>query len=384
MDRLDDIIENVMQKPIYESCGFEQAINTAFTNENITKKYAIKNLIKAIIALITGILITTSAVFAKDISNFISNIFQPQTIGMGVIEMAENGYMENTNMEFIESNGILIKVDNILMDDYNLDIVFEVQTKENIEPIYNIEISDLIISDENNNLIYCNYDRVDLYEEFCKKNNLEFSNKNMHNNFTDGGYQTEVIERTDNSVKFLYKMYSDNYPKSKKLIMNFKNIIIKSNIEEDSQNLKGNWNIEIQLSEEIYNREMVTYTIKDGTDKANNVILEEAKGSYTEMHITLLVKQMGTKFEPTEKGLDDFLMSLNFKDDIIPTLENEKGRIFERSISSSDGNGGCTYHPNGDITLYITFPITKDEYTDTLKLKLTKNDSTINIHLSKK
>ena len=289
MNNIDNLIENTIQKQIYEPEEFEKAILTAFE----TKKHTIihSNIIIKFISLISAfIAITAGVVFAKDISKWINNIFKPETTSKGIIQMAEDGYIQNTDMNFIEDNGISIKIDSILMDDYNLDIAFEVKTEENIKPIYNIEISDLIISDENNNIIYCSYDRVDLYEDFCKKHNIEFSNKNMHNNYTNEGYQTEVIERTDNSVKFLYKLYSTGYPKSKKLIFDFKNINIISSVENISnnrvsQNLKGKWNIEVDLPEAFYNRKNLIYSVKDKSDKKRNVILKEATGTYTEMHI---------------------------------------------------------------------------------------------------
>lgn len=389
MNNIDNLIENTIQKQIYEPQEFEQAILTAFE----TKKHTIihSNIIIKFISLISAfIAITAGVVFAKDISKWINNIFKPETTSNGIIQMAEEGYIQNTNMDFIEDNGISIKIDSILMDDYNLDIVFEVKTKENIKPIYNIEISDLIISDENNNIIYCSYDRVDLYEDFCKKHNIEFSNKNMHNNYTNEGYQTEVIERTDNSVKFLYKLYSTGYPKSKKLIFDFKNINIISNVENItnnrvSQNLKGKWRIEVDLPETFYNRKNLIYRVKDKSDKKSNVILKEAIGTYTEMHIELTIKKFRKEYKPTEKELDRFLNEIlnTSEEDIIATLENQNGKIFEIVTLNKEGGNGRTYHPNGDVTCYFTFPITRNEYTNILKLNLTIRDKKITINLSK-
>lgn len=382
MDNIDNIIENVMQKTICEPEEYKQAILTAFENKNQYNVHS--NIIIKIISAITAFLIITAGiVFAKDISNWIYNIFNPETIGKGVVDMAEKGYIQNTNMDFIESNGVSVKVDNILMDDYNLDIVFEVKTEKDIESIYNIKMPDLIIYDENNKLIFCS-DNKNLYEEFCKKHNIEFSEMNMKNNLTNRGYQIEVIEREDKSIKFLFKMYSEEYPKSKKLTLDFKNIELILN-NRDVQEFKGNWKIEIELPEKIYNREVILYNVKDNSDKENNTIFKEARGSYTEMHLTILVKGVGIPFEPTEEGLTKFLQMVTLEDEVIPKLENEEGKIFERSISSSDSNGGTTYHPNGDITMTIVFPITKDDYTDTLKLNLylTKTKETITINLSK-
>lgn len=389
MNNIDNLIENTIQKQIYEPQEFEQAILTAFE----TKKHTIihSNIIIKFISLISAfIAITAGVVFAKDISKWINNIFKPETTSNGIIQMAEEGYIQNTNMDFIEDNGISIKIDSILMDDYNLDIVFEVKTKENIKPIYNIEISDLIISDENNNIIYCSYDRVDLYEDFCKKHNIEFSNKNMHNNYTNEGYQTEVIERTDNSVKFLYKLYSTGYPKSKKLIFDFKNINIISSVENItnnriSQNLKGKWNIEVDLPEVFYNRKNLIYSVKDKSDKKSNVILKEATGTYTEMHIELTIKKFRKGYKPTEKELDGFLNEIlnTSEEDIIATLENQNGKIFEIVTLNKEGGNGRTYHSNGDVTCYFTFPITRNEYTNILKLNLTIKDKKTTINLSK-
>lgn len=389
MNNIDNLIESTIQKQIYEPEEFEQAILTVFE----TKKHTIihSNMIIKFISLISAfIAITAGVVFAKDISKWINNIFKPETTSNGIIQMAEDGYIQNTDMDFIEDNGISIKIDSILMDDYNLDIVFEVKTKENIKPIYNIEISDLIISDENNNIIYCSYDRVDLYEDFCKKHNIEFSNKNMHNNYTNEGYQTEVIERTDNSVKFLYKLYSTGYPKSKKLIFDFKNINIISNVENItndrvSQNLKGKWNIEVDLPEIFYNRKNLIYSVKDKSDKKSNVILKEATGTYTEMHIELTIKKFRKGYKPTEEGLDNLLKEIleNTENDIIATLENQNGKIFEIVTLNREGSNGRTYHSNGDVTCYFTFPITRDEYTNILKLNLTIRDKKVTINLSK-
>lgn len=380
MDNIDNVIENVMQKQIFEPIEFEQAIMTAFEKR---KEYSIKNkIIKIIVTIIAFITTAVGVVFAKDISTFIKNIFDYETVDRGVVEMAENGYVQNVNMEYIEKNGVYIKVNNILMDDYNLDIVFEIKTEENIERLNNIEIEDLIISDENNNLIYCNYNRADLYEQFCKEHNIEFSKMNMYNNFTNGGYQIKIIEKTEDSIKFLYKLYSEKYPKSKELIFNFENINMLANNEIIKQ-LNGKWNIKINLPEDFYTRKALIYSVEDNSDNENKIFIEEAIGAYTEMHITLLMKDAKAPYEATKEGVEKFLSEISLEDEFGATLENENGQIFEESISSSDGKGGMSQHPNGDVTLYLTFPITKDEYTDTLKLNITTRDKMMVVNLSK-
>ena len=85
MDKIDNIIENVMQKKIHETIEYEQAILNAFEKKKTYNKYS--NIIVKIISGITAFFtIIAGIVFAKDISNWVYNIFNPTTIGKGVVE----------------------------------------------------------------------------------------------------------------------------------------------------------------------------------------------------------------------------------------------------------------------------------------------------------
>ena len=84
MDNIDNVIENVMRKNIYEPIEFEQAILTAFETKKRYNNIHSNILIKFISAIAAFLTITAGVVFAKDISNFINNIFNPTTIGKGI------------------------------------------------------------------------------------------------------------------------------------------------------------------------------------------------------------------------------------------------------------------------------------------------------------
>ena len=379
MDSIDEIIKNVMQNEIAEPIEFKQAILTAF--ETKTNHPIYSKVIKIITAITTFIALTIGVVFAKDIYQWVYHIWNPETTSKGIIHMAEQGYLYNTEMEYIESNGSKFKIDNVIMDDYNFNMIFSIEWNENIENISQISIPDLLISDEDNHIIFCDYENVKGYEEFCKKNNIEYSNKNMHNNCTDKGYSIELVEKNEKNIKFIYKMYSSQYPNSKKLNISLKTITMKNG--KDTYDLNGNWNIEVNLPEEMYRRQMMVYDSKDGSDKDNNIVIEEAKGSYTEMHITLVIKQLREPYERTKEGLEKLLESLTPADEIIATLENERGEIFKQALANTDGSGGSSPHPNGDVTFYLRFAITKEDYTDTLKLHLTTNNKTVTVNLNR-
>ena len=379
MDNIDNVIESVMKKQIYEPIEFKQAILTVFEVKN--KHNILSIIIKIVSTIIAFITITVGVVFAKDIYNWIYEIFNPMTTSKGIINMAENGYIQNVEMEYIESNGNSIKIENILMDDYNLDIVFNLKTKNKVESVYDIGISDLIITDENKNLIFCDYSNVDGYEKYCQENNIKYSSKNMNNNYSNEGYSIEILETQENNVKFIYKMYSSQYPKSKKMILQFKKINYKSNNESQSE-IEGDWNIEIELLEKLYNRETIEYV---QTTKNREISIKSIKASNAEMTIIFEMKNVVKSIDIEGKSPEEQKNILNARLDEISAikepfdeikLENELGENFYISQASREGNCSKVYKSNGDVEVTAIFSIEKDKLTNTMKLIVKKQGKT--------
>ena len=156
---------------------------------------------------------------------------------------------------------------------------------------------------------------------------------------------------------------------------------IPFNLRYNFYNNLSTLKVQLNLDKTKILKNFYSFGIYDANE--NKIIIEEAIGAYTEMHITLLMKDAKAPYEATKEGVEKFLSEISLEDEFVATLENENGQIFEESISSSDGKGGMSQHPNGDVTLYLTFPITKDEYTDTLKLNITTRDKTMVVNLSK-
>lgn len=394
MDRLDNIIVNVMQKPISEPYGFEKAINTAFINKNITKKYVIKSLIKAIITLITGILVTTSAVFAKDISKWIYDIFRPMSTSIGVIKMVENGYLYNTEMEYAVSEGNSLKVNYILMDDYNLDIVLDLKSEDLIENITQVNIPSLLVTDEENNIIFCA--NKDIYEDYCKKYHISYTESGMDKNYTNGGYSVEILENSGNELKIIYKMRSlSNYPKSKKMNIKLKNISIYSTfkdvISDNFYEISGNWNFDISLPEEFYSRKTIDYEMEK---QVNNFKLISAVASNTEMRVSCEIKNIKESIDLENKSekelmniMDNRINSIMEESEFnenMGIIENELGKKIKAEIPNTEGSFSIIYRANGDATISAAFPITKEDLTDKLNLFLIIEDKKIEIVLNKK
>lgn len=166
--------------------SFENNLKRIFTEE-IEVPYCVKNKIRTvlndkkerknrnrllfntikILATVTAcFIITTGVVFAKDIYNFINNFFINNE---GMDNAIEQRYIDKPNMEYVESNGTEIKINKALMDDYNLSLEFNMDLNkkikaENIEDVY---FPDMIITDENNNILYCEDQTT--FETYCKK-----------------------------------------------------------------------------------------------------------------------------------------------------------------------------------------------------------------------
>lgn len=388
MNSIDDIIENVMQKQIYEPDGFEKSILTAFDSNKQHKNIRI-TFTKMISAICLCIIITTGVVFAKEISNWIYEIFNPASTGTGVINMAENGYLYNTQMEYVGKNENLIKIEYIMMDDYNLNIVFNLKLKEKIDELYEMEMKNLIIVDENKNLIFCSNNN-DVYKQYCRENNLKYDENWNQKNYTNGGYQTEILEKNDDNIRFIYKMYSSGYPKSKELLMRIEDIEITPTIKSIKLNekniIKGKWNLNIKLPPEFYNREIINYNVEDEKNKEYGINVEEAVASYTEMHISLKIKNASNAINGSKEEVENRIIEIlnrDENDEIVksPIIENQKGKIFEISTAAKQGNFMKVYKKNGDMDVYMIFPITKYDCTEKLKLKMNFKGEDICINL---
>ena len=128
------------------------------------------------------IILTTSCVFATDISNFIKNKFN---LGNGIETAINNGYIKETNMDFVNSTtnidniDVATKISDFYIDDYNIGIHFDFQFQNDINNLIdlnnlkNIDLIDLIIVDENNKIVFNGANQED-FEFFCIKNNLSY------------------------------------------------------------------------------------------------------------------------------------------------------------------------------------------------------------------
>lgn len=358
-----------------------QFYNIPKTINKSNKKTIRSNFIWKISTTCALLLIMISTVaFGKEIyQSFLQAI---RKNNQGLDTAIKNNYYTEIHTGYVNSEKIGIKLNNILMDDYNLimGITLKLKVDFSIKKIY---FKDMIIIDENNNLIFCN-DKT-TYEKFCKDNGIE-SSKITEHNLTNKGYGIEIIEKNEEEVKLLYKLYSDKYPKSKTLNVTIKSIEIKG-VNNEIEEKNGNWKMKIDLSKQIYERGYVLYFAKDGSDIVNNIKIENVIVTDTQTVIEYSGKYHGTQkeYENNEEGLikkiDDYINNNNsFYDEI--RLENENGKIFNTS-ATNDSYGTYYSSIDGSYKGKLPFSLTRYDLTDKIYLIIKKNGKEEKINLER-
>lgn len=305
-DKIDDLFYEYFKEKEKVPDMITNTINHALYKKN--KNYKIIVLIKRIILTIIGLsTITSGFVFAKDLKHLaeklIENIFG--NYNNGISSAVENGYIENIDMQYIDSNDLKIKIDQIILDDYNLGIIFNIESKEkmNTDDLFDINLKNLLITDENNNVLFAEYENQDDFIKYCEENNLDKGTYNI--GYANSPANGKILNKDENNI--IYSLYttSEKFPKSQKLNIKFDKIYLLNNKVFDEENnipidnhyatITGNWDINIDLEEIKNNRKTIEYTVSKINDKHTDVL--KASLSMTNMRLELITDSDKIDFE---------------------------------------------------------------------------------------
>lgn len=205
-------------------------------------------------AVILGIVLLSSSI---TIGNNFFNYYSKSKVGYideGLYTAIENNYMQNITMDYINSNNVGVKVTNVLMDSSKIYLVFDFKFyKPLTDDVHKLKMPDLLISDENNNVLYC--DDLNRYQKFCKENNLEY----IDAPYTDQpifsfNYSPQFIEKTPTHIQYLIILNAnETYPNSQKLYIDFSKLSLSidlttyGNDTEKTIEKNGKWNLELNL-----------------------------------------------------------------------------------------------------------------------------------------
>lgn len=428
------LVDNNMKKNIYKRLKEEIAINN-FEEEISYKCSFKKNMLggytmkRRIIATMCGGLTLVSGIaFATNITNHFRGL------GSGIDTAIQSGYIEKTDMNFINSNttvenknkivnnlSVNVKIEDFLMDDVNLSTQFNLKFDEKINDIIeydnirNIELADLIILDEENRIIYSGNDKT-RFEDFCTEHNLNYNFGENNENYINSGlnYFPNFISEGENIVSLIYNIYADEFPKSKKLTYYFKNIVISKENSEEKVYISGDWKFEFDVPEKMYtrtkeyykvincdNKQFKIYTanlsdtgleiglrIKDVEMPTRTLSIEELKQMQTLNEDVANQKISQEEADKIRTKYEEYVYKSNpisispYENRKVSYVENSNGDIFQSTLSPTR-KAHKKWVGKNEYDFYETFSMTKYNSTNKIKLVLFYYDEPVTIELEK-
>lgn len=255
MDSLDQYIQGIVTKEIYEPENYIRTIQNSLDTNDRHRKYF--NLYK--VAIIVICMLCTSGI-AYATYNYVKNNFNRRK---GIETAINNGYIMNVDGEPVTSNDVSLKINQILLDDYNLDISFGLEFKNMEIPdnVQAIEFENILIADENNNILYHSGSR-DIFDKFVKSNNLDLEYKDYNEKYINASAHTHITTENPSNINLIYNIltYDKTFLKNKKLNIYAENLIFKVN--DADININSDWNITQELTSNFQNRESIKYICK--------------------------------------------------------------------------------------------------------------------------
>ncbi len=183
-----------------------------------------------IAAVFVCCLVLSSCAFAGEWKDLLTKIFYGE--GANIEYAVDNGYVQNIEMDYVESNGIKIKADYFYSDDYYMYIAFDVVAEEEFEEFY---LDTFEIIDEKNNVIFSNLDvlkkiffRLDIKR--LTKNNAIVLGK--FSKIEDKFYNYSNLKININRIQLISNSNDDYIDGNWKLITEFSNSIIINEQEQ--------------------------------------------------------------------------------------------------------------------------------------------------------
>lgn len=272
MDSLDQYIQGVVTKEIYEPENYIRTIQNSLDTNDRHRKYF--NLYK--VAIIVICLLCTSGI-AYATYNYVKNNFNRRK---GIETAINNGYIMNVDGEPVTSNDVSLKINQILLDDYNLDISFGLEFKnmEIPDDIQLIKFENIIITDENNTILYHSRSK-DFFDNFIRTNNLNVEYRKYSDNYINSNSSNKSNCTNSNNYNLVYNISANNvtFPKSKSLHIYIENVVLCT--ENNNSVINANWNLTSSLSSSFQNRDTVNYTYVSNED--NDDIVSVTATTYT-------------------------------------------------------------------------------------------------------
>lgn len=302
MDNTDKFISEIVSKKIKEPLTYEDTIKNALNYKRNSLK--IKELIRKIAIIIVSIFTVGGIAFAVQLSGILKDEKNEEN------NYEYNEYIQQLDMDYQTIDNLSIKVNSILVDDFNIQIEMDYLYNE---PITSAE-SKILVKDEKNNILYKNDVVIDYYKDniFKKADRNDFINnrsinegivsntvKEESNNIDEftARYSSNYLNIENNNIKRTIRLYSNfntkNFPKSKKIYIQLQDFVL-NNGKNKVKEIKGKMIFEINLEEKYTNdRKIDTYQEKNIESNHNEFSITRAELSNTQL--LLEIKYSGTQ-----------------------------------------------------------------------------------------
>ena len=138
----------------------------------------------------------------------------------------------------------------------------DITNKIDFEKINNIELNNFIIRDEENRIVYGGL-KEEFFEQYCNKYGLDYKYRDFNENYKDNGINTFIAEKDNDAFRLVCNLNSTEFPKSKKLYITIgnMNLVDYKNNSYKEYKINGYWQVEINVPEEMYNRNKEYYKV---------------------------------------------------------------------------------------------------------------------------
>lgn len=381
MNKFDEDLMRIFSTNVDIPQSFTNSIHNAFTpKKKVKNKYfTIKN-IAATLLIIAALGIVTPNIYAAIKWNIVYKEFENRQVQYGsakVREIAEEGYEENIDMEYVYQDNIGIKLNSLMItDDYfsmNLDFQFDPNVQINTDTF----TFGYAVYDENNN-IYALFPRSgekDLYRNYTKafyqelnidiKNNKPLAYTNSGRGMLTSKDGHLIYNRVFNS--FL------GFPKSKKIyirvfdigyyLISYDDTTHKILDYKDVYLSDAEWILEVDVPEKFYERETSSLELAEQIPGFTVHKLE-----ITDTGLTLVAEMdefIDLLMQGKNMDIEDFQNLIN------ETLfiTDEDGNVYLSNKNLGTAGGNSTFHAYFDINkndlakkLYLNFKINGETY----------------------
>ena len=365
-----------MQQNEYLTRYLKQQFDRQQNYDQILKKvkgsgYMNKKRILNIVAILLVVIIVAAmspSIYAQIKWNIEYKEYQNREIsyGSGAVDEAIKEYEKNVAMDYVYKDNIGVKIDSIMITDDYFKMNVNFRIPEDIEINTDTFVYGFAVYDENDNIYGVsggmfygskNDEGSDYWKKLYKELDIKYDKKDVFAVQLNDSTSTGVVTSTRGNIITSTTMTSNKgFPKSKKLYIRIFKIgynLIQFNEEKtqvvatDSVILTNQeWNFDIEIPEEFYNRETINLKISNEIDG-----FELTKAEVTETGMVLNVKL---------KGLVEAIME--GREQTVQELQNAVNEIIH------------VEDKNGDKYNNINMGTTENKDEVKLKFDISKND----------